>query len=895
MRIDDLRQLDDGTRLEADVCIVGTGPAGWTIADELSGSGLRVLMLESGGLDEEPEVAALNRIRDLGTPTFNGRTRALGGTSRTWFGRCIPLGEIDLEERSWVPSSGWPLSADELKPYVVRAAERLGASLWSGDGPPPPPGWPAPLPEVDRTRLSRVWWQDTVPLDAGAALARDRVGDAHVLLHATVTQLHAGPHARALESVEVACAPDHRATIRARAAILCAGGIENARILLCSDRVSPGGLGNGHDLVGRHLIDHPRDPTIPVRVARGDEAAFRGLFGPHRLAVAGGERHGFRLGFAVSAELQRREGLLNAAAIVERIESPRDPVPALLRLRDRDLARRRSDARQIAGAPIATLRALRAMARDEPSAGPVEALGFELISEQVPDPESRVRLGRERDRLGLPVAEVDWRVHELERRSQAALAREIATALPRLGLSRPALAAWLTDRDERPVHFTDGCHPAGTTRMARDPRRGVVDPDCMVHGIENLYVAGSSVFPTAGHANPTLAIVALAIRLADRIRATIGPRRAAARRAEPATVVTGATGFIGGRLTRALLDAGGRVRCPVRDGGERRLPAGAEPVRVDMRSPSAVHAAIEGARTVFHCAYDFSSEAWNEIALRRLIDACARRGARLVHLSSFMVYDRSGSGARTEQAPYVSSGEGYPAVKRALEAEIRRAVREQGLDASILQPTNVYGPFSRLWTERPADMLRFGTVVLPEPGDGRVSLVHVDDVVAALLAAGRRKEAAGATFILDGADTPSWRVFYEAVAAAIGIPGPELRPVAEIRRESRLPARLGRLARDPVRLARALWLTSPGRRALEHAIGRLPLAARHRLTHFLEEPSERWRGIRHLPDLEFTLSKATFSSERARRELGFSPRRFAAGMADTGPYLERYVRFGPPR
>lgn len=882
MQIDDLRQLHDGAVLDADVCIVGTGPAGWAIATALSGSGLRVLILESGGLDEEPAAAALNAIRDVGTPTFNGRTRAFGGTSREWFGRCVPFDEIDFEQRSWVPSSGWPLAPRELQPYVTRAAERLGATRWTRDERPPPPGWPAPGPAVDRERLSPVWWQDTIPLDSGAALFGDRSSEARVLLHATVTHLDTDPDARVVRSVEVACAPDHRARIRTRLAVLCAGGLENARILLYSNRVRPAGLGNDRDLVGRYLIDHPRDPAISVRIDRRDERAFRRLFGPHRLTLPTGARHAFRLGLGLSPELQRAKRLLNAAAIVEEIGAESDPVASILRLRQGEVAHWRADARNIVGAPLTAARAVRAMVADDVSPRTVQAMGFELISEQIPDPDSRIRLSGERDPLGLPLGEVDWRVHDLELESQVALAREIDTQLQHLGLARPQLADWILDRTGRAPSLTDGCHPAGTTRMASDPGRGVVDEDCRVHGVENLYVAGGSVFPTTGHANPTLMIVALAIRLADHVRATLARRRQPAPTALGAAI-TGATGFIGGRLAHALLGAGAPVRCLVRGAADRRLPARARAAPVDRRSASAVQAAIEDVDVVFHCAYDWESEPWNHAALRNLIDGCVDSGARLVHLSSFVVYDRPGSGVTTEATPHVSHSDGYPAVKSALESAVCDAIAERGLNATILQPTNVYGPHSRLWTERPADMLRFGTVVLPALGDGRISLVHVDDLVTAMLAAGRRKQAAGETFIVDGADTPTFQEFYGAIAAVIGAPDPVLWAPEQIRRRSTVPARARSLASDPARLAHTLWLLPATRPPLERAIARLPLAARRRALAFLDQPSERWRGTCHLPHLEFTRSRGSCSAEKARRLLDHAPRRFADGMADTPP------------
>jgi choline dehydrogenase-like flavoprotein len=146
---------------------------------------------------------------------------------------------------------------------------------------------------------------------------------------------------------------------------------------------------------------------------------------------------------------------------------------------------------------------------------------LDCIVEQRPDPDSRLSLSDRTDCLGLPIARLDWRISDQERETVATFGNLICKEFQRIGLANPKLADWAKHRRLDDSRFVDVCHPTGTTRMASDARSGVVDTHCQVHGTEGLYIAGSSVFPTTGHANPTLMIVALAIRLADRLKQTL--------------------------------------------------------------------------------------------------------------------------------------------------------------------------------------------------------------------------------------------------------------------------------------------------------------------------------------------------------------------------------------
>lgn len=140
------------------------------------------------------------------------------------------------------------------------------------------------------------------------------------------------------------------------------------------------------------------------------------------------------------------------------------------------------------------------------------------LVEQTPDPLSRVTLAQQTDALGMPILRIDWRIGELERRTVMRFNELIGWELRRTGLPEHLLNSHLSDDINWRSQFIDRAHPSGTTRMSDSPKQGVVDRNCKVHGVQGLYIAGSSVFPTAGHANPTLMIVALAIRLADRLK-----------------------------------------------------------------------------------------------------------------------------------------------------------------------------------------------------------------------------------------------------------------------------------------------------------------------------------------------------------------------------------------
>ncbi|WP_207477027.1 FAD-dependent oxidoreductase [Arenibaculum pallidiluteum] len=525
----DLRELSEPQTFDVPVCIVGGGAAGITLARRLLAHGHTVMLVESGGIDFEPGIQALAGGSSSGEPYYDPgdvNLRMLGGTTPIWGGRCAEFDPIDFAPRPWVPDSGWPIARDELASYYREAAAVLEIT-------PPAEGRAAlmqalpVLRALDGDTLSVGCWSfDDKPNRFTLANIRDVVDHprARLLVHATATGLELSPDGRRILSVTVADIRGGKASIRAGRFILALGGIETPRLMLASNAVAPAGVGNDHDLVGRYFMEHPH--------ARGgrleSEAAWQLLAAFGRTHRVGGTRHAALL--RLPDEAQARLGTLNSAFTLGARQGERDAqfwamktYNAMKHRLDPSATNRRLWRAVKGGAlwlhervdPLRPWLLVKSRRRE---------LALIVRAEQAPNPDSRIRLGGERDALGVPRIDLDWRLTELDRHSVRMLVTAMDQALRGRGLGRAIPAAWLEDptvlwRTDPLIsaHPIGGYHHMGTARMAETPGRGVVDRDCKVHGIENLYVAGSAVFPTSGWANPTFSIVALALRLADHL------------------------------------------------------------------------------------------------------------------------------------------------------------------------------------------------------------------------------------------------------------------------------------------------------------------------------------------------------------------------------------------
>ncbi len=338
---------------------------------------------------------------------------------------------------------------------------------------------------------------------------------------------------------------------------------------------------------------------------------------------------------------------------------------------------------------------------------------------------------------------------------------------------------------------------------------------------------------------------------------------------------------------------GSEVTCLIRgpDAGTRLHRAGARVHRLDLADVEAVRAALDGIDVVFHLAYDWGDTDWNYKALRALIEACRSNGCRrLVHVSSFVVYDIPNEGELSEESPKATAGGGYAHTKLALEAELLKAVREKHVPGTIVQPTIVYGPFSRPWTIDPVDMLRHGTVVLPGSGEGACNAVYVDDVVSAMLLAAVRPEAVGQRYLVSGPAPITWKQFYEGMARAVGANGPEYWPAEAIERANTKAGKLRRLAANPEYVVRRIAAIRPCRKLVMTFLRVLPNGVRRSAHDRLLGPTTRQRGYAHVPNLGhlgFLQGRATISSAKAQKELGYVPAfSFEEGMEPTARYLK---------
>ena len=550
--IEDFRSATCPTDLVADVCIIGAGPAGISLALELAGTPWRVCLVEGGGLHSEAASQALNEGESVGPHRFDpshSRLRVLGGATRLWGGGCIPLSAIEMAPREWMAGSGWPIGWDELASYYTRAnaicrvdppdfadgSYRLRES--PGDGRAPPP-------HLDH-RTSRVSPVDFGRVHLDALRAAPGI---HLLLHANVMRLEATGNADAVTRARIGAVDGRRGTVSARCFVLATGGIENARLMLLSDDVAPRGLGNDHDLVGRYFMDHPRCRLGTFR--GGDMDRLARLYSRPLDQANSPAYHQLSL----SDDAQRRHRLFSARARPFAIE--RTPPTGLSSLRALRASLRRPAHPEDEGSRVEQV-VLDALAQDLPEQVAESAPGagrgrlalrtalnarhvldagrrklarravvdtdrVEMVGyfEQAPNRDSRIRLSDQRDALGLRKVQVDWRMSATDdaniRATSELIGRDVAAHFN----CEFEPADWLRDPAATPtLHGT--AHHMGTTRMSDSPSDGVVDRQCRVHGVDNLYVAGSSVFPTGGWSFPTLTIVALALRISDELRARL--------------------------------------------------------------------------------------------------------------------------------------------------------------------------------------------------------------------------------------------------------------------------------------------------------------------------------------------------------------------------------------
>lgn len=522
----DLSEIETQEPLQAQVCIIGAGVAGQTVALRLAEMNVDVLLLESGGQDFQPKTQVLAEGKNIGETYYDletTRLRLFGGTAAIWGGRCAELDSIDFEKRDYIPHSGWPITKNDLDPYYERAFQALGLER-NGNG----RLWDivnATKPPFDDRKLSVGLWSFDEEGERFTNTKRGHLKRIRTVINASVTEIDISDSG-AVASVSVDSLNGKSMTVKASKFVLAAGAIETVRLLMGAVPKRPVGLGNSHDKLGRYFMEHPHargGQILPENYAQSLLAL------PRALRFKGQRYAGY---LRPSDELQRQAGILNSSLSFaprrhEGLE--KDAFRAAKDNLKHGLPSTKLFRSMYKGVKAIGIKG-REMTEPWPSVRKLkrspEKFGLYAVirAEQSPNPDSRIRLSSNIDALGMRHVELNWQFSDIDKRSVRVLMETLGEEYERLGWGRVDPSPWLYDENENwkidPLissHHIGGYHHMGGTRMSATSSTGVVNADCRLHESPNLYVASSSVFPTGGWANPTVTIMALAERLADHL------------------------------------------------------------------------------------------------------------------------------------------------------------------------------------------------------------------------------------------------------------------------------------------------------------------------------------------------------------------------------------------
>jgi choline dehydrogenase-like flavoprotein len=551
----DARWLKPKT-IKTDICIVGAGPAGISLAREFINHQMEVTLIESGGLDFDPKIQSLAGGFTHGDikPSIDVNHRQFGGNANVWNIGFRPgeigvrhaiFDEIDFIKRDWVPNSGWPFGRKHLIPYYKRAQVvcHAGPFLYS--------------PEYWEDKQVRRLPLDKTDLETGIfQFGSSQIFYKHyrdeliatknisIYTYASAVELMTNESGKTITQIRVARPGGHNFWISARIFILATGGFENARLLLMSNQQQKAGLGNQHDVVGRYYHDHlqgrsgyftPADSRLFNQMALYDLRQVNETSGMGYLKLSKAIMEKEKLlninCFLYPKPDQRRNLAIESFNFLRREGGFLKPPCSVASVFPKQ-SRTRHVLNTLKGSEYVFKMACLAQAKMQSTSYGLGNGGWSKLRniskkfkqfevwhsiEQSPHPNNRITLSPERDMFGCQKLQVHWHWPQGDINQTLRAQNLIARELERAGLGKLKLEH---DPQGLPniVRPVGSHHLMGTTRMHADPKKGVVDADCRVHGINNLYVAGSSTFPAGGYANPTLTIVAMALRLGDLLK-----------------------------------------------------------------------------------------------------------------------------------------------------------------------------------------------------------------------------------------------------------------------------------------------------------------------------------------------------------------------------------------
>jgi choline dehydrogenase-like flavoprotein len=511
--IDANGSLLEGDWAGFDVVIVGAGAAGIFLAVDLARRRRRVLLIESGHFTETDDRQDLNDLEQSGKRMANAlwnRKRVLGGTTTIWGGASLPFSPLDFQKRDWVEQSGWPINYDTLHAHFGAANRFMGIdernyssdilSLFGQEH----PGFDPAL--VDYHYCKWATQPNFFKLHK-----RTLEREVTVLYNAHLLRIDLGEAGRVAQ-VEIGDFRGRRRAVPVKDLVLATGGIETSRILLLNDHQISGGLGSGSGWLGMAFMEHPC--LEGGHVESGDMQRLQESFGTR---LRGGRRYSVRL--SASAAWQERNRLLNVSASLMWLYAG-DDVGPLSELRSLASRPRLDSAIRVTRRGGQLVQGLWALARSGLIYKPGAAAKISLMCEQEPRRDSYITLSDQKDRFGARKARLHWHIGRRTWETVVRFSETLAAELQRIGLGRARLLDSLrVDEPDYESRLSDVNHHMGGARMSASPAEGVVNSELQVWGVPNLYICSAAVFPTASHSNPTLTLLALAARLADKVTA----------------------------------------------------------------------------------------------------------------------------------------------------------------------------------------------------------------------------------------------------------------------------------------------------------------------------------------------------------------------------------------
>ncbi len=507
----DARELDNNSVIQGDICIVGAGAAGISMALDWEDSPYKVILLEGGGFEYEDQVQELYSGKTTGQKYFplkSARLHYFGGTTGHWAGMCAPFEPLDFKKRDWIPHSGWPINKSDLDPYYAKANQvlKLGPYNYEYDY------WNKELPNLNALPLDKdLFWNKMWQFSQAryGNLYKDAIVAAqniHLYTYANAVEIIVNNNVSQVQEIVLKNHAGKTHTVKAKHFVLACGTIQNARMLLASNKQASNGLGNQNDLVGRYFMEHLEVACGEMWLAKPFPTdLYSWTYGETKASAE----------IAFTERLQTQEKILNGTISMaplsaaqhekSRMEIWQDPDP---RKGMENLFENWNAAEELGKTAEGNIK---------------RAYQLSTRIEQAPNPNSRITLGSQKDALGVPKASLHWQLTKLDKDSVRTMYQLLGQQVGIAGIGRLKLYDFLQDPNDHtfPETTNGGWHHMGTTRMAEDPKKGVVDANCKVHGLANLYVAGAACYATSGAPNPTLTLTALSLRLSDYLKTQV--------------------------------------------------------------------------------------------------------------------------------------------------------------------------------------------------------------------------------------------------------------------------------------------------------------------------------------------------------------------------------------